>query len=638
MKKLLTSLGLAAFAWLGASTALAVNTPADKFTYNPTTKQAADMLSFPAGWLTVGGSAVGAAPSVNFYASITAVTGGTASCLDGQNTSGTNNLLLFVTAGNVVREFEEEPRAGQTIDGVSIIQPANYNSSTNDRVFADVFANINAVITPIHGAYSGITTTPLTDSEIAVETGSLGNGTTTYRMLRIGDGALVGGIPVGVFEIGDSYTGTVAPGALMAYPFAGAYNNGTDGSQTFVYPTTAAGVGAIDLQKLRTVATNIASAFGSTIVGGQDNSVTGLYGTIVGGKRNQVVGYGSVGFGFLSYVSGLYSISDSSIVTGNYAAAFGNGSAGGNYSLAAGNGSFACGTDSVDLAANTAGAASVSAGTSSVSFGPGAYAAGAYDLAQGAGAGTGIDSTGRWTVSSYTGTPSVLTVSAFSDETDPTQEFSVGDSVLIYMAAGSSHVTPVATTVTAVSASGPTITVAASLAASTYVNAFIVNTGATQGRSAFSSAPSSTSAAEADAQEEKVIVKNRTTSATSTRLTVTGSADALGNRIRLSPGKTFGCTFTLIGRNVTTGDSLMAVRRAVFKESNTGTVALTGSVQTIGTDIYDSGTSWGSGTEANVVSITADTPNKAINVSVVGATATIDWACVVIMSEVYGFD
>jgi len=67
------------------------------------------------------------------------------------------------------------------------------------------------------------------------------------------------------------------------------------------------GANAVDLQTSRTIATQVASATVSTLIGGQNNTASGIYSTALGGSSNVASGVGAIAGGFGNIASGAYS-------------------------------------------------------------------------------------------------------------------------------------------------------------------------------------------------------------------------------------------------------------------------------------------------------------------------------------------
>ena len=129
-----------------------------------------------------------------------------------------------------------------------------------------------------------------------------------------------------------------------------------------------------------------------------------------------------------------------------------------------------------------------------------------------------------------------------------------------------------------------------------------------------------------DAQYSRVVLRGSTTDATLTQIYLDGVDDEL----TILDEHSYACTVTVIGRQDTGADSVMA-RRMVLIERTGGTVALVGAVQTIGTDINPGGLGAGGG---NVLELTADDTAKALAIKVEGLVAhNVRWVVLVEMVQ-----
>lgn len=117
---------------------------------------------------------------------------------------------------------------------------------------------------------------------------------------------------------------------------------------------------------------------------------------------------------------------------------------------------------------------------------------------------------------------------------------------------------------------------------------------------------------------EKVL-KVLTTNATVTEATTDGALASASNIILVPDDSSLSCIITVSAKESNTADCLMFVRQALFV-NNSGTTALEGAVQTIGTDINSVGFA------GTAVTITANNGNDAIKVEVTGlALTSINW-------------
>lgn len=142
-----------------------------------------------------------------------------------------------------------------------------------------------------------------------------------------------------------------------------------------------------------------------------------------------------------------------------------------------------------------------------------------------------------------------------------------------------------------------------------------------------------------DSEEGRGLVQNSnfvlsidTTNATTTRTSVDSTTASTTNQINIPTDRTLSMLIHVTAMEQRTGgsDSASFLRRVVIQNLN-GTTALVGSVQTIGTDI---GSNAGSPPAGWAVSITADNTNDQLNLSVTGAAATnIRWVARVESSQ-----
>ena len=131
--------------------------------------------------------------------------------------------------------------------------------------------------------------------------------------------------------------------------------------------------------------------------------------------------------------------------------------------------------------------------------------------------------------------------------------------------------------------------------------------------------------ADGDAQSTRAILRRNTTNATSTELTLDGGTPTAGNRLVVDDEHAYSCVVRIAARRDTGSDQALFIRQVIIERTG-GTVALEGTVQTIGTDINPG--SWS-------ISITADDTNKSLKVDVTGAASTnIRWVAVVEAIEI----
>jgi hypothetical protein len=99
-------------------------------------------------------------------------------------------------------------------------------------------------------------------------------------------------------------------------------------------------------------------------------------------------------------------------------------------------------------------------------------------------------------------------------------------------------------------------------------------------------------------------------------MTLDGNSPASFNRFTIDDEHAYSCFVRISARRDTGSDQAFFVRQLVI-ERTSGTVALEGSVQTVGTDINPAGWS---------ISLTADNTNKSLKLEVTGASSTnIRW-------------
>ncbi|BBO34430.1 hypothetical protein [Lacipirellula parvula] len=117
----------------------------------------------------------------------------------------------------------------------------------------------------------------------------------------------------------------------------------------------------------------------------------------------------------------------------------------------------------------------------------------------------------------------------------------------------------------------------------------------------------------------------RTTNATATELLL-GSTIAL-SRFTLADGQTLSCFINVVGRkeNGAANDHASFLRQACIRREG-ATTSLVGAVQTVGADINPAG--WGG------IAVTADDTNESLKIAVTGAASTnIRWTATVFASE-----
>lgn len=129
-----------------------------------------------------------------------------------------------------------------------------------------------------------------------------------------------------------------------------------------------------------------------------------------------------------------------------------------------------------------------------------------------------------------------------------------------------------------------------------------------------------------DAQVGIISLLVKTTDATPTIMTLDAGAPSGSNRYTIANGKSCACVLQISSKSAAD----LATFRRYFLISNTGgTTALTGAVQTIGTDIASGGAG------AWTVAVTADNADSALQVTVTGAAATtINWVARLETTEV----
>ncbi|MFW9878347.1 MAG: hypothetical protein ACFFG0_35135 [Candidatus Thorarchaeota archaeon] len=117
-----------------------------------------------------------------------------------------------------------------------------------------------------------------------------------------------------------------------------------------------------------------------------------------------------------------------------------------------------------------------------------------------------------------------------------------------------------------------------------------------------------------DAQYIRYLLRGSTTNNSATELTSPA-------RFTINDEHSYACTVTIVGRQDTGANNAMYKRMCVI-ERTSGTVALEGAAQTIGTDIE--------GNAAWDVSLTADDTNKSLKVSVTGDTGqNVRWVALI---------
>ena len=129
------------------------------------------------------------------------------------------------------------------------------------------------------------------------------------------------------------------------------------------------------------------------------------------------------------------------------------------------------------------------------------------------------------------------------------------------------------------------------------------------------------------AQSTHAVLFRRTTDATQTELTLSGSTPTASSRFTILDGQTLSCLINIVGRKENGGsnDHASFLRQVCIRREGS-TTALVGSVQTVGTDINPAG--WGG------VTITADNTNESLKIEVTGAASTnIRWTAAVLASE-----
>jgi hypothetical protein len=132
------------------------------------------------------------------------------------------------------------------------------------------------------------------------------------------------------------------------------------------------------------------------------------------------------------------------------------------------------------------------------------------------------------------------------------------------------------------------------------------------------------------------LLRTTSDSTTATELTLGGvSPSGTTGRLIIRNNQTLSCLINIVGRKVGAGSGNQGsfIRQACICNTS-GTTALVGSVQTIGTDINPD--NWGpSGPPYDPITITADNTNDFLSISVKGKASTnIRWMATVISSEV----
>jgi hypothetical protein len=379
------------------------------------------------------------------------------------------------------------------------------------------------------------------------------------------------------------------------------------------------GSNAIDLQRSRTFAIQVASGNNSAIIGGFDNRASGDS-SLAGGVGNTASGSLSVAIGQNNSSSNTNSSSFgnenlsnglNSVAIGRFNNASGTSSVaiGGNIS----NYNTASGTRSVSIGeANTAsGTNAVAIGQSNISSAQGSLAVNIGNTASGGfsfAGGNGSSATGAYGFSfGYFTTAGGAYSYAIGRSASATNEsYAFG---------------------WAVTASGQYSTAlgASTVASGQYSTAMGLSSSTLgiYGRQAYASGQEGTLG---DSQSSKFILRERTTNNTATTLTTNSSAASTTNQVILSNQSAYRFKGTIIAKvSGTTGASAWDIDGLIVRGANAAsTTLLVGNVNVVADPIVVDGPP----------TLAADTTNGGLRVQVIGALANIQWTAVIETTEV----
>jgi len=126
-------------------------------------------------------------------------------------------------------------------------------------------------------------------------------------------------------------------------------------------------------------------------------------------------------------------------------------------------------------------------------------------------------------------------------------------------------------------------------------------------------------------QYGRLILRNTTTNATITELTLDGAVVGASNVFTITNDRTIGFTIEILGRRNTGAESARFIRDGIIQKTGIGDVSLVGSINAT---LDQNSTTWS-------VSITAEISNQTLSVKVTGAVgSTINWVAIIKFSEV----
>ena len=384
---------------------------------------------------------------------------------------------------------------------------------------------------------------------------------------------------------------------------------------------------------------NMSSGYFSTIGGGESNYNSGLYGTIGGGQGNTASGsHGTVGGGHQNHASGDYSTASGgyeSNATGNFSSV-----GGGSYNFASGIGSAVFG----GICNNTTGA-TVDTTTGAFSGVPTPVAA-AFGSFIGGGWQNQTTGMGSAICGGYLNTANkkYSAVNSGYENTASGQASSVGGGGLntasnYYSTVAGGHGNQ---------ANGSHSTVSGGFDNTANGDFSVISGGDGNIASGkYSTVSGSRVLADkyaqlahasgyftiaGDAQFSTLIYRMSTTDATPTEMFLDGGTEASPgtHRAILATGSCWAAWVQVVATVSGEGSTAEFTRKCLITNAS-GTVALVGSVQTIGTDI---GSNAGVPPIGWAVTVTADNTNKSLKIAVTGAAATnIQWVARVELTE-----